>query len=152
MTLTDKKKINLVRIETARHALNIYLENGFITEEDILHLLKVKSDYGFKYKDKVQTYKKCILRDIFNSPFILCDQDSLSLNVKQLLPIILKSRYDKEIDELKYMLENGFINKEEYIEEEKLMKYNYYGSSKDGKSILKNGHVDNLLDNKIKVR
>lgn len=152
MTLTDKKKINLVRIEAARQALNIYIENGFITEEDILHLLTVKSDYGFKYKDKVQTYKKCILRDIFNSPFILCDQDSLSLNVKQLLPIILKSRYDKEIDELKYMLENGYINKEEYIEEEKLLKYNYYGSSKDGKSILKKGHVDNLLDNKIKVR
>ena len=152
MTLTDKKKNNLIRIEAARQALNIYLENGFITEEDILRLLKKKSDYGFRYKDKVQTYKKSILRDIFNSPFILCDQDNLSLNIKQLLPLILKSRYDREIDELKYMLENGYINKEEYIEEEKLLKYNYYGSSKDGKSILKNGHVDNLLDNKIKVR
>lgn len=152
MTLTDKKKINLARIETARHTLNIYLENGFITEEDILHLLKVKSDYGFKYKDRKHSYKSSVLRDIFNSPFILCDQDCLSLNIKQLLPIILKTRYDKEIDELKYMLENGYINKEESIEAEKLLKYNYYGSSKDGKSILKNGHVDNLLDNKIKVR
>lgn len=152
MTLTDKKKINLVRIESARHSLNTYFENGFITEEDILHLLKVKSDYGFKYKDRKQSYKLNVLRDIFNSPFILCDQDNLSLNIKQLLPLILKSRYDREIDELKYMLENGYINKEEYIEEEKLLKYNYYGSSKDGKSILKNGHVDNLLDNKIKVR
>lgn len=152
MTLTDKKKTNLIRIENARQALNVYLENGFITEEDILGLLNKKSDYGFKYKDKVQTYKKCILRDIFNSPFILCDQDCLSLNIKQLLPIILKVRYDKEIDELKYMLENGYIKKEEYIEEEKLIKYNYYGSSKDGKSILKNGHVDVLRDNKIKSR
>ena len=152
MTLTDKKKINLIRIEEARQSLNIYLENGFITEEDILHLLKVKNDYGFKYKNKAHSYKSSVLRSIYNSPFILCDQDCLSLNIKQLLPIILKSRYDKEIDELKYMLENGLIKKQEYIEEEKLLKYNYYDSSLEGKSILKNGHVDNLLDNKIKVR
>ena len=32
MTLTDKKKINLVRIEVARQALNIYLKNGFTME------------------------------------------------------------------------------------------------------------------------
>lgn len=152
MTLTDKKKINLIRIEEARHTLNAYLQNGFITEEDILHLLKVKSDYGFKYKDKIQSYKSSVLRSIYNSPFILCDQNCLSLNLKQLLPIILKCRYETEIDELKYMLENGFIKKEEYIETEKLIKYNYYGSSNDGKNILKTGHVDNLLDNKIKVR
>ena len=152
MTLTEKKKINLKRIEEARHTLNIYLQNEFITESDILYLLKVKSDYGFKYKDKFHSYKSSVLRSIYNSPFILCDQNYLSLNVKQLLPIILKCRFEMEIQELKYMLENDFIKKEQYIEEEKLIKYNYYGSSKDGKNILKTGHVDNLLDNKIKVR
>ena len=152
MTLTDKKKENLVRIEQARHTLNLYLQNAFITEEDILHLLKVKNDYGFKYKNKFHSYKSSVLRSIYNSPFILCDQDYLSLNVKQLLPLILKCRFEKEIDELKYMLENDLIGKEEYTEQEKLIKYCYYGSSKDGKNILKNGHVDNLLDNKIKSR
>ena len=152
MNLTEKKRIALKRIEEARHNLNNYLESGFITESDILYLLTVKNDFGFRYPNKTQTYKTSVIRSIFNSPFILCDQDNLSLNIKQLLPVILKCRYEMEIDELKYQLENGLITQKEYIEEEKFINFCYYGSSIDGKNILKNGHVDNLLDTQIKTR
>lgn len=152
MNLTEKKKLALIRIEQARESLNIELKNGLITELDILHLLKERADFGFKCKDVPQSYKKSVLRSIFNSPFVLCDQNSLSLNIKQLLPLILNIRYQMESKELKGMLENGFITDKEYTEEEKMLKYCYYGSSKDGRAILKNGHVDNFLDNKIKTR
>ena len=152
MNLTEKKTLKLEQIKQARNMLSIELNNEFITEDDILHLLSVKNDYGFKYKDKAQTYKLSILWNIFNSPFLLCDQDNLSLNVKQIIPLILNFRYNMEINELNNMLECGHITKEEYIEEEKLIKFCYYGSSKDGKNILKTGHVENFLDNKIKAR
>ncbi|MBR6689921.1 MAG: hypothetical protein IKL65_01150 [Bacilli bacterium] len=112
MNITEKKKLLLIRIEQAREILNIELKNGLITELDILHLLKEGTDYGFKCKDKPQNYKKSVLRSIFNSPFVLCDQKYLSLNIKQVLPLMLYSRYQIEMNELNGMLENGFISNE----------------------------------------
>lgn len=152
MNITAKKKIILTRIEAGRYKLSKQLESGFITESDILSLLTVKSDFGLKQNTKGESYKLRVLRDIFNSPFLLCDQDYLSINIKQLLPVMLKCRYDMEIEQLRYMLDDGLINGEEYIEQEKLLKYSYYGSSTDGRSILRNGHVSILKDNKIKER
>ena len=152
MNITAKKKIILTRIEAGRCKLSKQLQSGFITESDILSLLTVKSDFGFKQNTKQESYKLKVLRDIFNSPFLLCDQDCLSLNIKQLLPIILKCRFEMEMEELKYMLDDGLVNSQEYIEQEKLLKYCYYGSSTDGRSILRNGHVSILKDNKIKER
>lgn len=152
MNLTEIKKENLKRIKYARKILSLQLENDLITEDDILDLLNKKSDYGFRNKENRQSYKQSVLKSIFNSPFILCDQENLSLNIKQLLPIFLDCRYQMEMDELDCLLEGCFISKEDYEKTKKIIYFNYYGSSKDGKSILKTGHVDNLLDNKIKSR
>lgn len=152
MNLTEIKKENLKRIKYARKILNLELENGLITEDDVLSLLNKRNDYGFRNKGKTQSYKQSVLRDIFNSPFILCDQENLSLNIKQLLPLFLNCRYQMEIEELDSLLEGCFISKEDYEKLKKIIDFNYYGSSKDGKNILKTGHVDNLLDNKIKSR
>ena len=57
-----------------------------------------------------------------------------------------------EMDELDYQLENAIISQEDYEKTKKLLEFCYYGSSKDGKNILKTGHVDNFLNNKIKTR
>jgi len=152
MTLTEKKNELLKQIEEARNLFKIDFNNGVITEEEILGLLKVKGDYGFKYKDRLHSYKSNVLRSIFNSPFVLCDQDDLSFIVKKFLPFFLASRYDMEIEELQKQLKLDYIAKEEYEEKKKLLKFCYYGSSIDGKSILKTGHVNNVLDNRIRTK
>ena len=153
MNLTEIKKENLKRIKHARKILSLELENGLIKEEDILRLLSKKCDYAFKYTGKKQSYKQGVLRDIFNSPFVLCDQEYLSLNIKQILPLILKCRYEMEMEELDYSLENCFISQEDYEKSKNILYFNYYLSSQDGKNILKTGHVKDISDNKaIKTR
>ena len=106
MNLTEIKKENLKRIKYARKILNLELENGLITEDDVLSLLNKRNDYGFRNKGKTQSYKQSVLRDIFNSPFILCDQENLSLNIKQLLPLFLNCRYQMEIEELDSLIKD----------------------------------------------
>lgn len=150
--LTEIKKIKLLQIEKARILLNIELENGVITEKDLINLLSERADYGFIKKDEFNSYKKRILKDIFNSPFLLCDQENISIRVKKLLPIFLKCRYDMEIDQLNYMYNECYINEEEFEKEKKLIKFYYYQSSTDGKSILKTGHVNNVLNNIIRTK
>lgn len=152
MMITEKKKVLLEQIEQARNTFKSDFINGVITEEDILGLLKVKGDYGFKYRDSFHTYKSNVLRSIFNSPFVLCDQDDLSLLVKKFLPFLLGARYDMEIEELQGQLNLEYISEEEYVEKKKLLKFCYYDSSLDGKSILKTGHVNNVLDNRIRTK
>lgn len=152
MTITEKKKLMLLKIEKARTILSNNLENGFISENDLINLLTADKNYGLKTKNKHYSYKKSLLISIFNSPFVLCDQENLSLNVKQILPLFLNSRYDMELEQLNLYYNQGDMSEEEYSEEKKLLKYCYYGSSIEGKSILKNGHVHSVLDNTVKVR
>ena len=150
--LTNSKKIKLLQIEKARAILAIDLKNGLITEEDIILLGHKNIEYIFKYSNKPSNYRKSILRNILSCPFLLCDQGSLSLNVKKILPLFLDSRYKIEQDELKYQYSEGYISKEEYEKELDNLKFVYYESSNDGKSILKTGHVVELKDNIIKTR
>lgn len=152
MNLTETKKIKLLEIEKARILLNIELENGVITEKDLINLLSEKADYGFIKSNEFNSYKRRVLKDIFNSPFILCDQKNLSIRVKKLLPIFLNCRYSMEKDYLNYMYNECYISKEEYELEKKLIKFYYFQSSEDGKSILKTGHVNNVLNNIIRTK
>ena len=151
MISNEEKKLKLIEIERARYMLDIELVNELILEEDILHLLSVKSDYGFKYKDKIHNYKSSVLRNIFNCPFILCDQEYLSLEIKQVIPILLARRYNMEINELNNLFKEGYITKEEYLIELELIKFCYYESSNDGKSILNKGYIENIFGGKIKT-
>lgn len=148
--LTNSKKIKLLSIEKARLQLSVDLKNGLIKEEDIILLGYKSINYGFKCGKS--SYKQSVLRNIFNSPFVLCDQDSLSLNIKKILPVFLEARYKTEQEELKYQYEQCYISKEEYEKELDELEFVYYKSSLDGKNILKTGHVSDVKDNKIKIR
>ena len=152
MTTIEKKKVLLEQIQEARNKFKIDFNNGIITEAEIMRLLKVKSDFGFKYRTTVHTYKSNVLRSIFNSPFVLCDQDDLSIIMKKILPFLLGARYEMEIEELDGQLRLGYISNNEYIKKKQLLKFCYYESSEEGKSILKTGHVKNVLNNKIRVK
>jgi len=149
--LTNSKKIKLLRIEKARLELSVNLKNGFIKEEDIILLSDKNINYGFGNSKAKTSYKQYVLRSIFNCPFILCDQDSLSLNIKRILPFFLASRYKTEKEELEYQYEEGYISKEKYEKELDELEFVYYKSSNDGKSILKTGHGVDVKDNIIKI-
>ena len=152
MALTKEKKLKLLQIEKARFILDSELDNDFITEQDIIDLLSVNSNYGIKSNNIKYSYKQSLLKSIFNSPFVLCDQNKVSISVKKILPLFLNCRYEMEIEQLNYLKQNGYFNEEEYQKEKDLIKFCYYESSIDGKNILKTGHVVGVLDNKIKVR
>ncbi len=147
--LDMRKEKTLEKINKARIILDQALECGLITASDIFNLLKKDKNYSL---DRTKNYKELLLKQIVGSPFVLCDQDRLSLSLKKLLPIILKIRCEDEIGELEKMQELGFINAAEFKEEKEMVKFVYYLSSEDGRQILKNGHVKNVKDNVLRKK
>lgn len=148
MNKITKQKV-LMRIEKARLILGSEIECGLITSKDIIKTFSTSDSYRLQ---KVKDYKEQQLRNIANSPFLLCDQNKLDLNIKKVLPNLLKVRYDSEVEELYYLYENGHISNDELFEQKEMLNLCYYHSSVDGKSILKTGHVKCVIDNVIKVR
>ena len=145
--LTNEIKKNLYDIEKARIDLSIYLKNGFITDDDIIGLNNVDYNYGLK-KDK--DIKEQKLRLIYACPFLLCDQEFASGNIKKLLPALLEYRYNMELRELQDEYELGFFSIKELNEQKKKLKYIYYNSTVDGKNILKTGNCKGIK-NKVLI-
>ena len=137
--LTNSKKIKLLKIEKARLILSQHLKDNFITEKDIIHLIDKDINYGIRKSKERLSYKESVLKDIFNCPFLLCDQEYLSINIKKLLPVYLDVRYNTEKEMIEYYHNQCFISDEEYKEQLDELEFCYYKSSNDGKNILKTG-------------
>ena len=142
--MNDVEK-NLFRIKVAKKQLTIYLKNRLINMDDIKKVFESSNNYGLSIE--CVNYKNKILKQIFNCPFLLLDQD-LSINIKKLLPEFLKYRYDMEISELDNLLELGQISEDEYINEKEILKLYYYKTSDEGRVILKKGKIKSI--NKFK--
>ena len=136
-----ERQINLTRINKKRNELELALQTGLILEEDIIDLIKKDTNYGVKVHNISGNPKEAMLKNIFNCPFLLCDQDMLSPEFKKLLPCFLSARYEAEKDILRLYFEQTFLDEDEYKEELENLKFFYYESSNDGKSILETGHV-----------
>lgn len=147
--LTNRKKILLLEIEKQRALIEYSLSSNEITDEDIIGLANVEKGYGLS---KSNSRKERILKGIYNSPFLLCDQSCLGMNVKKILPMFLFVTYKAQIDELKYYYEQGQYSKEEFEKEKDLIEFMYYKSSEDGKAILKTGHAKNIVDNIVRCK
>ena len=146
-----ERQRNLIRINEKRRELALDLQNGLITEQDIINLLKKDVNYGIRMVSSQKNAKSAMLKNIFNCPFLLCDQDMLSIEFKQLLPYFLISRYETEKETLRVYLEQTFISEDEYNEELENLKFFYYESSNDGKCILETGNA--FFENeKLKAR
>lgn len=134
-TLYKDEKIKLLQIKKAKIALGIDLENGLITENEILNLFNYDHNYSIT-NQKTFDYKKSILKQIYNCPFLLCDQEKLSFKVKTELISFLKNRYEMELNELDKLLELEYLSYDEYLYEKKMLKFCYYKSSEDGEKNL----------------
>ena len=134
--LTNTRKIKLLRIEKIRLELSSELQTQFINESDIMYILGKDVNYGVHKKRDSFRHKR--LKDIMNCPFILCDQENLSPNIKAILPSILISRFNIEKDELDYQFENCYIDEETYNKELDELEYFYFKSTEEGKEIFKN--------------
>ena len=143
---TERKLISL-KVAAARIKVAGEIERGTITEKDLVWLMNQDSNFGL---EKELNAKQKLLQEIFNSPFLLCDQPALSLTLKKLLPSILGVRYSHEVEELKQMRNLGYISKEELKEKRDLLKFSYYYTSEEGSYILRRGHVKNVVDNVIR--
>lgn len=152
MNLTEKKKLRLLEILKAKAIFATNFSVNLITEEDIIDLLSKDIDFGLIKNKRFRTIKEDCLKEILNCPFILCDNDFLSITIKKLLPVLLNTRYNIELEELNLQYKNGYLTEHEYNEEKELLMYCYYYSSKEGKSILETGHVNTVLNNKIKTK
>lgn len=144
-----EKEMLLLKIEKARILLGSELETGFIHYNDIIKSFSKSDDYRLSGK---YDYKLSVLKDIINSPFILCDQNCLDINLKKILPSILKVRYETEIEELYALYENGDISSDDLLEGKEYLKFCYYESSEEGKQILKTGKVKCVVNNTIRSR
>ena len=141
-----KKQLLLLKVQSVRLKLGQNIFDGNITVDDIVWLYQKNNNFGL---EEVSTEKEKLLQEIFNCPFLLCDQDFLDPSIKEKLPEILRSRYSAEIQELKYFYNNGDITKEEYQEQRDLIKYSYYYTSEEGQYILRRGHnIKNAVEKK----
>ena len=131
--INNSKEIKLLRIEKARLELGRELQTEFISDEDIMYMLS--KDINFGTHKKREFSRRQVLKDIMNCPFILCDQEYLSSNLKEMLPYILISRFNIEKDELNYQFENFYIDEETYNKELEELEYFYFKSSEEGKKI-----------------
>lgn len=149
--LTKEMQKRVYNIEKTKIELGRYLEEGIITEKDIFCLLKKDINFGVRNLYSSKDPKRKMLKNIFNCPFLLCDQPSLSTDIKELLPYLLSARYNTELDNLKVYLEQGFIDEKEYTDAKEELKFFYYEYSRDGRSILETGHA--FFENeKLKAR
>ncbi len=133
MNLANEKKKALLRIERAKALLNLDLNNGLIKEEDLADLVNYDSNYGTLNNTGTNNYKNMILKQIFNSPFLLYDQN-LSPSAKKVLLTLIKKRYKMELDEIEYLYDSGDLSVDEYLDQKELIKFCYFNSlSKDKK-------------------
>ncbi len=146
-----RKENELQRIIKARKIMTQALECGLITTQDIYNLLKKDKNYAFS---KAKNYKELLLKQIIISPFVLCDQELLDVELKKILPMMLQARYQDEIEELEMMQELEYIDKKELNVEKEMTKFVYYLSSCEGRQILTNGYITNSKEmgfQKIKI-
>lgn len=149
--LTREMQRRLYNIEKVKTELSKYLEASIITEKDIFCLLKKDMNFGVRYLDSSNNPKEKMLKNIFNCPFLLCDQKLISNDIKELLPYFLRARYETEKETLRVYFEQSFIDENEYKEELENLKFFYYESSNDGRCILETGHA--FFENqKLKAR
>ena len=134
--ISNERKIRLLKIEKARIELGRELKTGFINDSDIMYMLS--KDVNFGTHKKREFFRHKILKDIMNCPYLLCDQENLSPNIKVILPSILISRFNIEKNELDYQFENCYITEEEYNNELDELEYFYFKSTEEGKEIFKN--------------
>lgn len=141
--LNKEKHMTLLKIERAKAMLDCDIKNNLINEEEIYELFKNDSNFGVS-NPKAKDNKLTSLIQIYNCPFLLFDQN-LSLELKKELIIFAKKRYEMELNELDRLFSLDYISQEEYIYDKEMIKFCYYKSSKEGKSILNKSQCKKLI-------
>ena len=124
--MLNNNVINKTKLKFYQEEFKSFYLNKKITDDDIIKLIKFNSiEIEGLFKKINNNIKKRILLSIYFCPFILINQEYLSDKLKKILPIILKVRYENEIEELYYQFEEGYINNDEYLNLKKDLKQNY---------------------------
>ena len=141
-----------LKIDKQRYYLDMLLESGKINEKMLVNLMMKDSFFGIPHSGEELTLEEQALREIYNAPYLLCDQEHLSDNVKKLLPIFLESFYKRNREDLKRSYEEGDMTGNEYASVVKKLRYATYESSEDGKCIKQNGLCVGVKDYVLKAR
>lgn len=140
------RQIIALRIQENRLKISEQIEGKIITIDDLIWVFKQNRDFGLK---KLVCPKEKMLQEIFNAPFLLCDQSILNSETKKILFSFLEERYQQEIEELNCLCYLGYLTLNEKQEKIELLKYCYYHTSEDGKCILEK-QIDNTnQENKV---
>ena len=124
--LTKEQEINLLRIEKARIILANKIETGLISNSDLIRIFGYKTNYGVSLSFSRNPIKSETLKEIYNCPFLLYGCESLDSKTKKLLQDFVVNRYNNELNEIKYLYRDGQIDRNEYDEEKKLLKFYYF--------------------------
>ena len=128
------KKLVLKNLQKERNEISRLLESGELTKTQLLTLFSFPSEYGLN--PNVGSYGSKVKKEIYNSPFLLCDQEHLNPKVRGPLEVFLNDRYVQELEELSCLFNDSQIGVDEYLEQCDFMKFCYYESSSDGQKIL----------------
>ena len=148
--MTNELIVMFVRIDRDRYKLEQILQKNIITDDDIFSLLRKNALYGF-IKPKNKDIKDYWLKQIFNAPYLLCDQN-VSDNVKKILPLLLEKIFIYNKEDLDNKYKNKYITKQEYLNSIEFLNQVFYNSSEDGKSIINTGFALGISDNVLKLK
>lgn len=129
--------MNKHRINSLKKLVLKLLLQGYINKFDIEDLNnKTLSDIINNY-DK-ENFKIIILSQIYLNPYLLCNDDMLNnklvLDIEQISNLLIK-RYNEEIIEYNYQLQEGFISQDQYNNMTIDLQDLYFLSSKIGTRI-----------------
>lgn len=123
--------------ESIKNKVYYYIMIDMITNSDIMRLSEYK--LGDLYNlDTKNSYKEKVLLSLYLNPYLLCNDDLLSLDKFDLdvvMNLVIK-RYNEEIEEYNRLFSMGDISYNEYINNINVLNKLYFKSSNMGLRIL----------------
>lgn len=125
--MTEKEKI-----EYTKYLISYYVKEKIITKEDLLKITTLNKDF-FNNND----LKNKMLSNLYNCPFLLNLDDLEESLLKSKWLVFIYSRFEDEINELHYQLNEGIISKNEYMEIYNDLREKYFINGEDKKRVKK---------------
>ncbi|MDO4963455.1 MAG: hypothetical protein Q4E75_05135 [bacterium] len=125
--MTEKEKI-----EYTKYLISYYVKEKIITKEDLLKITTLNKDF-FNNND----LKNKMLSNLYNCPFLLNLDDLEESLLKNKWLVFIYSRFEDEINELRYQLNKGIISKNEYMEIYNDLREKYFINDEDKKRVKK---------------
>lgn len=133
--IKDRENL-IIKLKSERAFISGMLENNELPKIQLLMLFNFPSEYGLKGFENKASLRSKVYKQIYNSPFLLCDQEHLNPSVKGPFEKFLNNRYVQELEEAYAMFNSGELSIDEYLDACNDLEFCYYKTSEEGEKIL----------------